>query len=135
MSISRQPTLIDRAPIRVVVVDDDRGVRRALSRLLGVSGYDVRTFGSAEEYLRSDKPTDVDCLVVDLYLGGMSGLDLRTELNAMGPSPPIVFITAHTDARMTAMGLRSEGVVCLPKPFEDHTLMAAIHDAIEEARL
>ena len=121
-----------RQPIRIVVVDDDTAVRSALGRLLRVAGHQVRTFGSAEEFLESGCATEVDCLVADVYLGGMNGVDLLTELQARGQAPPTVFVTAHDDAMVVRMCLRSQGVVCLRKPFEDRSLMAAIHSAVGE---
>jgi FixJ family two-component response regulator len=123
---------MDHVPLRVVVVDDDPGVRRALSRLLRVSGHTVRTFASAEELLSAFRPTEADCLVVDIYLGGMNGLDLRAELGMLGPVPPMVFITAHNDAKVAA--IRYEDVICLRKPFEEHTLLSAINQAVSEGR-
>ena len=133
MSISRERTSTDSAPTRIAVVDDDAGVRGALDRLLRVTGYQVRTFESAEEFLRSCNPADVDCLIVDVYLGGMNGFDLYTELSTLGQAPPTVFVTAYDDAQVARMSLRSEGVVCLTKPFEDDSLLAAIGHVVSEA--
>src|SRR5687767_7187241 len=109
-------------PMQVAVVDDDTGVRGALSRLLRVSGCQVRTFASAEEFLVSGRPADFDCLILDVYLGGMSGSDLRGQLTAVGQAPPMVLMTAHEDAAITAMLRRSEDVICLRKPFDDSAL-------------
>jgi FixJ family two-component response regulator len=115
-----------RLPMQVVVVDDDAGVRGALGRLLRVSGYQVQTFASAEEFLESGRSGDLDCLIVDVYLGGMSGSDLHAELVAGGQAPPTVLVTAHDDAAITAMLRRSEEVICLRKPFDDSSLLFAI---------
>jgi FixJ family two-component response regulator len=112
--------------MQIAVVDDDAGVRGALSRLLRVSGYEVRTFGSAEEFLASGRPADLDCLILDVYLRGMSGSELREELTAVGQAPPTVLMTAHEDAAITAMLRRSEDVICLRKPFDDSSLLFAI---------
>jgi FixJ family two-component response regulator len=112
--------------IHVAVVDDDAGVRGALGRLLRVSGYRVQTFASAEEFLERGRSAEVDCLIVDVYLGGMSGSDLHAELAAAGQAPPTVLVTAHDDAAITAMVRRSEEVVCLRKPFDDSSLLSAI---------
>ena len=112
--------------MQVAVVDDDAGVRGALSRLLRVSGYEVRTFESAEEFLASGRPADLDCLILDVYLGGMSGSDLHAELTAVGQGPPMVLMTAHEDPAITAMLRRSEDVICLRKPFDDSSLLFAI---------
>jgi FixJ family two-component response regulator len=113
-------------PLQVAVVDDDAGVRGALSRLLRVSGFEVRTFGSAEEFLASGRPADLDCLILDVYLGGMSGSDLHAELTALGQAPPMVLMTAHEDPAIAAMLRRSEDVICLRKPFDDSSLLFAI---------
>ena len=112
--------------MQVAVVDDDAGVRGALGRLLRVSGYLVQTFASAEEFLERGRSAELDCLIVDVYLGGMSGSDLHAELTAAGQAPPTVLVTAHDDAAITAMVRRSEEVICLRKPFDDASLMFAI---------
>ena len=112
--------------MQVAVVDDDAGVRGALSRLLRVSGYEVRTFGSAEEFLASGRPADLDCLILDVYLGGMSGSDLHAELAAVGQVPPTVLMTAFDHAAITAMIRRSEDIIFLRKPFDDSSLLFAI---------
>lgn len=112
--------------MHVAVVDDDAGVRGALGRLLRVTGYRVRTYASAEEFLESGRPNDLDCLIVDVYLGGMSGSDLHAELTAGGQAPPTVLVTAHDDAAIAAMLRRSEEVICLRKPFDDSSLLFAI---------
>jgi FixJ family two-component response regulator len=92
-----------------------------------VSGYEVRTFGSAEEFLASGRPADLDCLILDVYLRGMSGSGLREQLTAVGQAPPMVLMTAHEDAAITAMLRRSEDVICLRKPFDDSSLLFAIN--------
>jgi FixJ family two-component response regulator len=112
--------------MQVAVVDDDAGVRGALGRLLRVSGYRVQTFASAEEFLESGPNAELDCLIVDVYLGGMSGSDLHAELAAAGRAPPTVLVTAHDDAAIAAMVRRSEEVICLRKPFDDSSLLFAI---------
>jgi FixJ family two-component response regulator len=115
------------AAMQVAVVDDDAGVRGALGRLLRVSGYQVQTFASAEEFLESGRTAEVDCLIVDVYLSGMSGSDLHAELTStVGQAPPTVLVTAHDDAAITAMLRRAEDVICLRKPFDDSSLLFAI---------
>lgn len=113
-------------PVQVAVVDDDAGVRGALGRLLRVSGYKVQTYASAEEFLESARLTELDCLIVDVYLGGMSGSDLHAELAAAGQALPTVLVTAHDDAAITALLRRAENVLCLRKPFDDSSLLFAI---------
>jgi FixJ family two-component response regulator len=120
-------------PTRLAVVDDNVGVRRALARLLGSAGFHVSTFVSAEEYMASAPPADVDCLVIDVYLGGMTGLELYAALAAAGPVPPTVFMTAHDDA-VVAARLSPSDVACLRKPMEVDTLLEAIADALGSRR-
>ena len=112
------------APCRVIVVDDDASVRGALGRLLRVTGHQVQTYASAEDFLGA-APHEVDCLVLDVYLGGMNGYDLYSFLTAEGQAPPTVFVTAHDDATLASMSLRTDGV-CLRKPFDDDHLLGAI---------
>jgi FixJ family two-component response regulator len=112
--------------MQLAVVDDDAGVRGALSRLLRVSGYRVQAFASAEEFLKCGRTAELDCLIVDVYLGGMSGTDLHAELTAAGRAPPTVLVTAHNDAAIAAILRRSEEVICLRKPFDDSSLLFAI---------
>jgi FixJ family two-component response regulator len=112
--------------MQVAVVDDDAGVRAALGRLLRVSGYRVETFASAEEFMESGRTAELDCLIVDMYLSGMSGSALHAELTAVGQAHPTVLVTAHDDPAITAMLRRSEDVICLRKPFDDSSLLFAI---------
>ena len=118
-----RPSSATAAPCRVAVVDDDDAVRRALGRLLRVTGHQVRTYASAEEFLGA-VPSGVDCLVLDVYLGGMNGYDLHSLLTTAGQSPPTVFVTAHDDVK-AGMSLRADGE-CLRKPFDDDHLLGAI---------
>jgi FixJ family two-component response regulator len=118
-----QPDGATAPACRVAVVDDDDAVRRALGRLLRVTGHQVRTYASAEEFLGA-APNEVDCLVLDIYLGGMTGYDLHSLLMAEGQAPPTVFVTAHDDV-MLGTSLRADGE-CLRKPFDDDHLLGAI---------
>jgi len=111
------------APCQVAVVDDDDAVRRAIGRLLRATGHQVRTYASAEEFLGA-APSGVDCLVLDVYLGGMNGYDLHSILTTAGQAPPTVFVTAHDDLEV-GMSLRPDGE-CLRKPFDDDLLLGAI---------
>jgi FixJ family two-component response regulator len=114
----------------IAVVDDDAAVRVALGRLLRGAGFDVVTFSSAEDFLERGGSSGPDCLLLDIHLGGMSGLELREELVRTGSRVPVVFITAHDDPT-TRQGLReAAGVPCLRKPFDE----ALLFEAIESAR-
>ena len=112
--------------MQVAVVDDDAAVRGALDRLLRATGHKVRTYASAEEFLKAGRPAELDCLIADVYLHGMSGSDLHAELTAGGPGPPTVLVTAHDDPAIAARLRRSEDVICLRKPFDESSLLFAI---------
>jgi FixJ family two-component response regulator len=111
---------------QIAVVDNDAGVRGALGRLLRVSGYTVLTYASAEEFLEAGPQAELDCLIVDVYLDGMSGSDLHAELAAAGHAPPTVLVTADVDVAVTGLLRRSEDVICLRKPFDESSLLFAI---------
>ena len=118
---------------RVCVIDDDEDVVRAVRRLLRSAGYAIDTFASAEEFLDLRNQSRPDCLVLDVHLRGLSGLDLQDLLEASGRSIPIVFITAHDDTGTRERAQRTPTSEYLAKPFEDQSLLRAIHDAIHRA--
>src|ERR1700684_4227259 len=113
----------------VFVVDDDFRVRGALSRLISSAGLGVATFGSAAEFLESEKPDSPACLVLDLELPDTSGLELQREL-AAGDGPPIVFITGHGDIPSSVRAMKAGAIEFLPKPFSEQELLRAIDAAI-----
>jgi len=113
----------------VFVVDDDFRVRQALSRLMSSVGLQVATFGSAAEFLESEKPDAPACLVLDLQLPGTSGLELQQQL-AAGDAPPIVFITGHADVPSSVRAMKAGAIEFLPKPFGEQELLQAIDAAI-----
>ena len=118
------------APPITAIVDDDPSVRRALQRVVEVAGYTVYTFASAHEFLDSLSRCHVACLVLDIYLGGMSGFDLLKRLRADGVRIPVILITAHDDAS-TRERMEKSGVAGhLLKPFEGPALLDAIGRAI-----
>ena len=114
----------------VGVVENDTSLRRALRRLLRTGGFRVEAFSSAEAFLASGQPERVDCLVLDVRLGGMSGLDLPEWLVTTGSEIPVVFVTAHDDPATRERASRAGAVDYLPKPFEDASLMGAVDRAI-----
>jgi FixJ family two-component response regulator len=116
----------------VCVVDDDESLLRALRRLLDATGFRVETFSSAEKFLGSEHRTRADCLVLDVHLGGLSGLDLQEQLATSGVRTPVVIITAHDDRRTRERAQRAGAVEYLRKPFDDESLIDAIHRAIGE---
>ena len=122
----------DRSPF-VYVIDDDVSLLRALRRLLDAGGFQVKTFSSAEDFLGCPNPRTPGCLVLDVHLGGLSGLDLHERLLASGRRIPVVFITAHDDAVARERARRTGAIDYLRKPFNDETLIAGIKRALGDA--
>jgi FixJ family two-component response regulator len=123
----------ERAPI-VFVVDDDPSVRSSIKRLIRSVGLQVELFGSAQEFLLSKRPNAPSCLVLDIRLPGISGLDFQHELVEANIHIPIIFITAHGDISMTVRAMKAGAVEFLTKPFHDQDLLDAIHLALENDR-
>ena len=119
----------------VFVIDDDAAVRVAIQGLLKSVGLRSETFGTAEEFLRSKRPDGLSCLVLDVRLPGVSGLDFQHELAAASIQIPIIFITGHGDIPMTVKAMKSGAVEFLTKPFRDQDLLDAIHQALDRDRL
>lgn len=114
----------------VAVVDDDESVRESLPDLLREFGHEAEAFVSAEEYLASNRMDGTSCLLLDLAMPGMSGIDLKRELDRRGIKIPIIFITAHGDEQVRQR-LRERGAVeCLLKPFTDIALQEALNTAL-----
>jgi FixJ family two-component response regulator len=114
----------------VFVVDDDASVRAGTRSLLASMGFEVQTFESASEFLGSKRPEVPSCLVLDVRLPGLSGLDLQRELVASGTSIPIIFITGHGDVPMSVEAMKGGAVEFLTKPFRDQQLLDAVQHAI-----
>jgi FixJ family two-component response regulator len=120
----------------VFVVDDDAGVRKSLRLLIETDGLAVETFASAAEFLASCTPERPGCLILDLRMPGMSGLELQEKLLAKGCHRPVIFITAHGDVATAARAFRAGALHFLEKPFSSHELLDTIHRALEkDARL
>ena len=115
------------------VVDDDASILRALQRLLGAAGFTVQTFRSGEELLSSQQLDRIQCLVLDVHLTGLSGFDVQERLAEDHRAIPIVFITAHDDASTRERAGRTRGSQYLRKPFDEHSLIAAIQTAVRSA--
>jgi FixJ family two-component response regulator len=118
----------------VFVVDDDPSVRRSIERLIQSTGFRVETFQSAAEFLRRPRPEGPACLVLDVRLPGLSGLDLQRELTNAGIQLPIIFITAHGDIPMTVRAMKGGAVEFLTKPFRTEHLLYAVRAAIKRDR-
>ena len=118
----------------VFVVDDDAGVRASIQGLLKAARLRCASFGTAEEFLRNKPPDGPSCLVLDVSLPGVNGLDLQRELADAGVHIPIIFITGHGDIPMTVRAMKSGAVEFLTKPFEAEDLLNAIHQALDRDR-
>lgn len=131
-SLEDQPKMPIREKTNLVaIVDDDHSIRIAVQDLLEAVGLPVEGFASAEEFLRSGKQRVTACLIVDISMPGMSGLELQENLNSEGYRIPIIFITAHGDAKMRAQALRAGAVEFLTKPFNDEILIERVKAALE----
>ena len=115
----------------VAIVDDDESLQRSLQDLIESGGLSTICFSSAEEFLQSDARDNVSCLIADIRMPGMSGLELQAKLKAERRRIPIIFITAHGDAKMRIHAIREGAVEFLPKPFDDAMLSKVIHTALE----
>src|SRR5437588_10617547 len=118
----------------VFVIDDDPSVRRAIKRLIGTLGLKVELFGSAQEFLAGKLPNEPSCLVLDIRLPGISGLDFQRQLAKANMQIPIVFITAHGDIPMTVRAMKAGAIEFLTKPFRDQDLLDAINLGLERDR-
>ena len=118
----------------VFVIDDDAGIRDALRRLLGSVGLHVSTFSSAAEFLASRLPDAPSCLILDVRLPGVSGLDFQTELAKADILVPIIFITGHGDIPMTVRAMKAGAIEFLSKPFRDQDLLDAVQLGLERDR-
>ncbi len=119
----------------VFVIDDDAAVRASIQGLLKSVGLRSESFGTAREFLRSKRPDGPSCLVLDVRLPGVNGLDFQRELADAGVRIPIIFITGHGDIPMTVRAMKSGAVEFLTKPFRDQDLLDAIHQALDRDRV
>lgn len=115
----------------VALIDDDDSVRRALARRLRVAGYDVEAFVSAKVFLEGGAGNGAACIVTDLQMPGMSGLELQSSLANAGGDVPIVFITGHGDVATSVTAMRGGAVHFLPKPFSDADFLGAVAEAVK----
>src|ERR1700731_670503 len=115
----------------VAIVDDDDVMRGALQGLLKAVGLPARAFVSAEEFLSSGQYRETACLIADIRMPGMSGLELQAKLNAEHCRIPTIFITAHGDAKMRMQALRAGAVEFMAKPFDDDALVESVRVALE----
>lgn len=118
----------------VYVIDDDPSVREAIKSLIRSVGMRVETFGSAQEFMASTRPVAPACLVLDVRMPGLSGLDLQRDLIEVGIRIPIIFITGHGDIPMSVRAMKAGAVEFLTKPFRDQDLLDAIAQALDRDR-
>jgi FixJ family two-component response regulator len=119
-------------PVTVYVIDDDESIRRALKRLLRSMGYHAVTFDSAEEFMEATSCRGEGCLVLDIRLPGMTGLDLQEKLAASGAKYPVIFMTAHDNPQWQERAKKAGAVAYLRKPFDEQSLLGAIQRACSE---
>jgi len=117
---------------RIAIVDDDQSVQSALQDLIESEGLSTLCFGSAEEFLDSGAQNEAGCLIADIRMPGMSGIELQAKLKADRCRIPIIFITAHGDAKMRIQAMRDGAVEFLTKPFDNAVLLETVHAAVED---
>src|SRR6201998_4367230 len=119
----------------VFIIDDDRGMRQAIQDLVESVGLRAESFATGQEFLDKRRTSDPSCLVLDVRLPQMSGLDFQQRLTEIGMQIPIIFITAHGDIPMSVRALKSGAVEFLTKPFRDQDLLDAIQQALQRDRV
>ena len=110
----------------IAIVDDDKSFRRATTSFVRSLGYGTASYDSAEAFLKSDRVSDADCLITDVQMPGMTGIELQDRLIAQGHSVPVIFITAFPEMRARAQALAAGAVGFLAKPFDDHNLISCL---------
>jgi FixJ family two-component response regulator len=120
----------DKKPGLVVIVDDDESMQASLQDLIESAGIEARTFGSAEDLLESGLHRQAGCLILDIRMPNMSGMELQTRLRSEDCNVPIIFITAHGDARMRIRAMREGAVEFLTKPFDHQLLIKRVRAAL-----
>ena len=116
----------------IAIVDDDRSVQRALKDLIESAGLSARCFASANDFLETEQRNQTACLVVDIRMPGMSGLELQAKLKAEGSRIPIIFITAHSDAKMKVQAMKAGAVEFLSKPFDNEVLLEKVRATLND---
>ena len=117
----------------IAIVDDDDVVREGLASLVRSLGHSVSTFGSAEEFLQSEKISDASCLITDLHMPGLSGLDLQDQMIATGHRFPIIFITGYPDENVRVRAMKAGAIGFLSKPFNNDDLLSYLERALKAA--
>ena len=118
----------------VLIIDDDAQLLRYLAKLVRSVGLDAKTFVSADDFLKYEMPEAPCCMVLDVRMPGLSGLELHDRLLEQGVDAPVVFLTAHASVHMSVESMKKGAVDFIEKPFEDQELLDAVHHALEKAR-
>jgi RNA polymerase sigma factor (sigma-70 family) len=126
--------MVDESKAIVFIVDDDDDVRRALERLIESVGLNVESFSSAQEFLERSAPTGPACIVLDVRMPGLSGLDLQQKLSASGMDVPIIFMTGHGTVPMSVRAMKAGAVDFMEKPFDEQVMLDSIQQAVERDR-
>jgi FixJ family two-component response regulator len=124
---------LEQTPL-ISIVDDDEAVREATKSLIRSLGYQAETFGSAEEFLAWTQIDATDCLITDVQMPGLSGMDLQDRLNSTGREMPTIFVTAYPDAKLEKQALRGGAIAYLRKPIEENHLLEHIDTALKRRR-
>jgi FixJ family two-component response regulator len=127
----KENTALSKLPL-VAIIDDDESVRATTDSLVRSLGYIVFTFASAEEFLRSNRLNDLSCVIADVQMPGMSGVELQAHLLAQGNRLPFIFFTAFPDERIRAQALRAGAICYLTKPFDGDRLVQSLQDALNK---
>ena len=120
-------------PLMIAIVDDDDAVREAMKFLMRSFGYHASTFGSADEFLKSEQVSNTSCLITDLHMPGLSGLDLQDRLIAGGHRIPIIFITGYPDENARVRAMKAGAIAFLSKPFNADLLIGYLDKALKAA--
>jgi FixJ family two-component response regulator len=126
--------MTDAAAPTVFIIDDDAGVRASIQGLLKAAGLRSESFGTAQEFMARRNPDSPGCLILDVSLPGINGMDFQRKLVEAGVRIPIIFITGHGDIPMTVKAMKSGAVEFLTKPFDDQDLLGAVHQALDQDR-
>jgi FixJ family two-component response regulator len=119
------------SPQLIAIVDDDLSVQNALKDLMESAGLSARCFGSAEEFLEWDQLNQTSCLITDIRMPGMSGLELQAKLIADGSRVPIIFVTEHDDANIKMQAMKAGAIEFLSKPFDDELLLEKVRPQLK----
>ncbi len=119
------------SPVRITIIDDDEFVREAVERLIRSLGYDAETFASAEDYLNQSNVADTQCLITDVHMSGLTGVELQTHLIAAGHRIPIIFMSGYSEDTVRATAIRNGAVGFLAKPIRVADLIECLNKALK----